>query len=470
MTPAEKGPAQGDASPVNIAVVGHTNTGKTSLIRTLLRSESFGTVADGAGTTRHVERATLAAAGRDIVALFDTPGLEDSSALLAVLDKGRAEGPRQRIEEFLGHLDQHPAFNQEAKVLRQGLASDALLYVVDVRTAPLEKYRDEISILGKLGKPILPVFNFVTDHPAQLAAWRELMISHNLHAALEFDTVAFDFEAEKRLYQKLQGVLESRYEQLQVLIDARARAWQTLCEAAVRRVAALVADTATHRVAADSDRSEAAARLRDDIRNLEQACLRDLLQLFDFSPTDVALMELPVSDGAWQLDLFSPNTLRLFGLNAGSSALTGAAAGAGIDLMLGGLSLGAATALGAAVGAAYSTARRYGNDIKSSFSNNPWLCADDTTVTLVYLRGYYLLQHLVHRGHASRQALTVGEPGDAPLPDEWPSLLAGLRTGQANREDDNRHYQRARTRLKASLAAALTYPAQRAEKRGEQQL
>lgn len=39
---------------VSVAVVGHTNAGKTSLMRTLLRDSHFGNVANTAGTTRHV--------------------------------------------------------------------------------------------------------------------------------------------------------------------------------------------------------------------------------------------------------------------------------------------------------------------------------------------------------------------------------------------------------------------------------
>ena len=40
------GPAapQAPATPVNLAVVGHTNVGKTSLLRTLLRDVAFGEV------------------------------------------------------------------------------------------------------------------------------------------------------------------------------------------------------------------------------------------------------------------------------------------------------------------------------------------------------------------------------------------------------------------------------------------
>ena len=48
-----------ESTPVQVAVVGHTNTGKTSLLRTLLRDVSFGEVADRPAVTRVVERAIL---------------------------------------------------------------------------------------------------------------------------------------------------------------------------------------------------------------------------------------------------------------------------------------------------------------------------------------------------------------------------------------------------------------------------
>ena len=40
---------------LTVAVVGHTNTGKTSLMRTLMREADFGEVSDHPATTRHVE-------------------------------------------------------------------------------------------------------------------------------------------------------------------------------------------------------------------------------------------------------------------------------------------------------------------------------------------------------------------------------------------------------------------------------
>lgn len=64
--------ASGEA--LKLAVVGHTNTGKTSILRTLLRDVYFGEVKNEAATTRHVEQAKLtdSQTGEDLVILYDT--------------------------------------------------------------------------------------------------------------------------------------------------------------------------------------------------------------------------------------------------------------------------------------------------------------------------------------------------------------------------------------------------------------
>lgn len=82
---------QANKTLLNVAVVGHTNTGKTSLIRTMLRSSDFGAIEDGAGTTRHVEQATISAGEEPILNLHDTPGMEDSYALFSHLKEMGSE-------------------------------------------------------------------------------------------------------------------------------------------------------------------------------------------------------------------------------------------------------------------------------------------------------------------------------------------------------------------------------------------
>lgn len=58
---------------LKLAVVGHTNVGKTSLLRTLTRDIGFGEVSHRPSTTRHVEGARLSVDGEPLLELYDTP-------------------------------------------------------------------------------------------------------------------------------------------------------------------------------------------------------------------------------------------------------------------------------------------------------------------------------------------------------------------------------------------------------------
>ncbi|MGB5518222.1 MAG: GTPase/DUF3482 domain-containing protein, partial [Gammaproteobacteria bacterium] len=290
--------------PIKVAVVGHTNAGKTSLIRTLLRDDRFGKIDDAAGTTRYVEKSAIFSGDDEVLNLFDTPGFEDSSALLQALEDLsetlQARLPADVLRAFIAQADDFPDFVQETKVLRQSINSDVLLYVIDVREPFLGKYRDEVEILSKAGKPILPVFNFIAGNRAALKRWREQMAQFNLHAALEFDTVAFDFEAEKRLYQKLQSLIEDRYDALQALIDSRLEIWKSLNQAAARRIFLLLTVVACYRREVEGKNGPTQAEvaiMQDYVRDVEQRALKDLLTIFAFTQLDVDLQQLPVRDG-----------------------------------------------------------------------------------------------------------------------------------------------------------------------------
>lgn len=428
-------PMQSDTrQPINIAVVGHTNTGKTSLLRTLLRDDRFGEINDAAGTTRAVEQSLIFAGDEAVLSLFDTPGFEDSSALLLALEalpeNTSSNSPAQSLRAFIAQQDNFPEFAQEIKVLRQAIKSDVLLYIIDVREPLLGKYRDEVEILSKAGKPIIPVFNFIADNHNELARWREQMAHFNLHAALEFDTVAFDFEAERRLYQKLQSLLEPRYVELQTLMDYRQEVWRNLAHAAAQRIFQLLAEVACYRreVADKAGISRAEIdSMQDFVRSAERRALQDLLSIFAFTQLDVDLQQLPVRDGQWELDIFSTSALKAFGLNASASALKGAAAGAGIDLMVGGLSLGAATLLGAALGAGWATVRRYEQEITAAWRGHKWLCVDDNTLSVLYLRQRQLLHSLTRRGHAAQGRLALQPGPDHSLPKGWTHAVKTLR-------------------------------------------
>ena len=135
------------SAPLRIAVVGHTNVGKTSLLRTLTRRVDFGEVSSRPGTTRHVEAVALRVEGRDAVRFLDTPGLEDAVALLAHVGTLAGDTRIARIRSFLAGPEARGSFEQEAKVLRalEGEA-DAAFVVIDTREPVLPKYLSLIHI------------------------------------------------------------------------------------------------------------------------------------------------------------------------------------------------------------------------------------------------------------------------------------------------------------------------------------
>lgn len=422
------------SSMLRVAVIGHTNTGKTSLLRTLLRDSSFGEISSRPGTTRHVEAAELLAGGEPVMALYDTPGLEDSIGLLTILEQLGGNAPAggiDAIRRFLVSVEEFPRFQQEAKVLRQLLDADLVFYVVDSREPLLGKYLDELKVLAMAAKPVLPVLNFIAEGIYQ-EAWRQQFARLGLHAVVAFDTVVYDREGEKRLYQKMQSLTEIHYEPLQKLIDEREQDWLQRYRAGARRIAELLVNVASYRVQVNLESQQnaedpAVPDLQNRVRMAEQDCVRSLTTLFRFADQKMTGEDLPVDNGEWELDLFDSNTLKMLGVQVGGAAAKGAALGAGIDLLTGGLSLGAATGLGALLGATWGAGRRRGLDLAARLKGYRYVCVDEATLVALWLRQAWLLRALAARGHASQQPLAYQGGDNTELPESWSAWLRQLR-------------------------------------------
>lgn len=442
--------------PLKLAVVGHTNVGKTSLLRTLTRDVGFGEVSHRPSTTRHVEGARLSVGGEPLLELYDTPGLEDAIALLDYLERlerpgERLDGPA-RLQRFLQGSEARQRFEQEAKVLRQLLASDAGLYVIDAREPVLAKYRDELEVLASCGKPLLPVLNFVASQQHREPQWREALARLGLHALVRFDSVAPPEDGERRLYESLALLLENARPNLQRLIDDQQAQRLARRQSAKRLIAELLLDCAACRrsVAAEpAAEAQAIGALRDDVRQREQRCVEALLKLYAFRREDAHANELPLLDGRWGDDLFNPETLKLLGVRLGSGVAAGAAAGAGVDLLVGGLTLGAAALAGAIAGGALQTARSYGSRLMGKLKGKRELTVDDTVLRLLALRQQQLLVALENRGHAAQHSILLGELDEkawrqGKLPEalvsarahpQWSTLNPGAKVNQPQRQE-----------------------------------
>ena len=421
------------SEPLHIAVVGHTNVGKTSLLRTLTRRVDFGEVSDRPGTTRHVEAIDLRtedAQGRQHVAVrfYDTPGLEDAVALLAHVARLPGDTRPARIRQFLDGPEARGVFEQEAKVLRQMLDVDAAFLVIDTREPALPKYRDEVELLASCARPVMPVLNFVRDGASREAAWREMLQATGLHAVVRFDAAAPFTGSERELFHDLGTLLPAHREALRGVAAHLEREWQARRQAACHVLAAsLVEGAALRRNVPEALMREPAqhdaqvATLRQQFHAHAQRAVEALLALHGFRAGDAAEAPLPALQGWEGTDLFDPEALRQTGVRLGQGAAVGAAVGAAADLAVAGLSLGTGMALGSLIGGTLAQGwGPLGRRLQGTLQGVRELRVEDPALYLMADWQLRLMLALEQRGHG---ATARTEGGRAPLPAEAAKAL-----------------------------------------------
>ncbi|AAZ18971.1 conserved hypothetical protein [Psychrobacter arcticus 273-4] len=409
---------------LKLAVVGHTNTGKTSILRTLLRDVYFGEVRDEAATTRHVERAQLtdSQTGEVLVSLYDTPGLEDASGLMDWLEDNTASRRDgiERLQQFLaadiassdtnnsGLNSNYDDYSQEAKVIRQLLASDMAIYVVDAREPVLAKYRDELAILSWAAIPVMPVFNFTDAQDANIDEWQTMLARRNLHISTRFDSVAFEFNDEMRLWQNLATML-THSEMLEQLMARRTENWAQIYDEANIIIADFLLNVAAfvREIGEDDDPMPVLQQMQEAVRQSERAMQHNLLNLYKFY--DNAVAATPLELQAYQQDPFDPELLKSYGIRTTSGAAAGALLGLGIDAAALGTTLGLGAAIGGIAGGLLSNT----GSIADKISGVKRLYIDPATLTLLATRAIDLLNALRHRGHAATDATQLIYNGEA---------------------------------------------------------
>lgn len=450
---------------LRIAVVGHTNTGKTSLLRSLTRNPDFGEVSDRPGTTRHVEGIQLLIDETPVIEFFDTPGIEDAIGLSDYIERLCPREERldafDRVDRFLDSVESRRRFEQEARVLKKLLECDAALYVIDTRDPMLSKHKEELAILASCGRPILPVLNFTQHKYQRVDEWREGLGRLNLHAMVEFDTVAPSLDGEDQLYEKL-GVLLDRHAALLTALKTNIQAQRhARRQGAYRLLAELLVDVAALRVSTKADSAsveETTQVLRDLVRRHEQTCLQALLKHYNFRREDFLQHALPLEGERWGMDLFSPQTLKEAGIEVSKGAAAGAAAGLTVDLLSAGLSLGTGTMIGAAVGGAWQGVDRFGKRLLGKLLGYQEISVDDNVVRLLAARQMALIAALEQRGHAARDPITIDIErvngfNDSRLPE---TIQEARSNPQWSTLDDHYETSVRRQRLVERLAASLS--------------
>ncbi len=389
------------AKTLKIAIVGHTNTGKTSLIRTLTRERNFGEVKDEASTTINV--AEIKRASQDLsLTYIDTPGIEDAMAILDTLEERYPS--RSRIEEadnllkFAKDSDVETLFEQEVKVIKQLFEADLTCYVIDCRLPFLPKFDDELTLIEKTHRPILPILNFIEGE--HLESWKKHLKAHGIHHYLEFDTVIPP--QKRRFYEQIAIMFPELYSEIMAYVTLEELSDKTRFKQAMTVTANFYLNLMTLQLKEkrDSSAEKIMGKLNKAIEKIERSAIESLLSIYQFNKEDVEYFKLAIEGAQYEQDLFTSDSLIDFSVLFTKGAVGGAGLMVGIDALAGFTTLGAASATGAIIGGLAASFKHFGGSVMDHIQDMETYCINDEAVNHLLNRMLYIVGALNGRSHA----------------------------------------------------------------------
>ena len=365
------------SSTIQLALISHTNNGKTTLARTLMGVD-VGEVRDAAHVTIASESHTLLATPQgDQLRLWDTPGFGDSVRLLKRL--GQSGNPiGWFLREVLDRYRDRPFWLSQQALRAARDAADVVLYLVNSSEDPRDAgyVPAEMKILEWLGKPVVVLLNQTgrprpqAEEQAEQARWRDHVRQYPVvREVLALDAFARCWVHERVFYEALGRLVAAQQQQGYARLFA---AWEAGNAARYDQAMRLLADQLAAAVRdsepveaesksmlksalkavgigkdAERQRQETAmATLVERLNRRTAAMTRELLILHKLDPAEAATINARVRD---QFLLRAPVDQAQAGLLG--AIISGAATGLSADLLAGGLTLGGGALVGGVVGA-----------------------------------------------------------------------------------------------------------------------
>lgn len=356
---------------VVLSLISHTNVGKTTLARTLLRRD-VGEVLDQAHVTDATESFTLFEneAGEQVV-LTDNPGFGDSLRLLRRL-QGVPDPLAWLVGQVWDRFADRPLFCSQQAVRHVRDEADVVLYLVNASEDPEQAgyLAPELELLAWVGRPVVLLLN-QTGAPADAAArerdlarWRRLAEgSPVVRDVLALDAFTRCWLQEGLLYERLRPFVPAERRDLMDALLAHWRREQAQTfEASLDALAELLAGAAADAEAlAGSARREVrrgADALAARLREAAAATNERLLSLHGLDGEAAEALRVELGD-VTAPELRAPTWQRsLWG-----SVVGGALGGLAADIATGGLTLGGGALLGAMLGAAGGGGLAYGMEL-----------------------------------------------------------------------------------------------------------
>jgi hypothetical protein len=347
----------GTSKTVDLSLVSHTNQGKTTLVRTLLRQE-VGEVLDQAHVTDENTPHELIATGQSKLILWDTPGFGDSARLLK-----RLEGHDNPLGWFQGQVidrltDRSMWCGQQA-VTNVREDADLVLYLVNGSESPdaAGYLGPELEILKWIGKPVIVVLNQTgppldtADARAEVERWRAWAARHMLiRDVLSLDAFTRCWVQEGVLFERVvDSLAEDARDTMRGLVEAWHMRNAEIFGDAIGSVATFLTSAATDRVPLErndmAERRNASSRLREDVRRRMRELSHAVIRLHGLEGRSERDIETDIADLVLPQRAADDKRSAIWG-----GVLGGLGGGLLADVLSGGLTLGGGMIGGTLVG------------------------------------------------------------------------------------------------------------------------
>jgi len=339
------------------AVVGHPNKGKSSIVASLAQDDTV-QISDTPGTTVRTRAFPLRIDGRVLYELYDTPGFQRARRVLAWLEAEpvRADERPERVRAFVRAHRDDPMFADEVELLRPIMEGAGILYVVDGAKPYGPEYEAEMEILRWTGQPSMALINTIGsgDHTQE---W-ERALHQYFRLVRRYDPMRGDVQEQIALLEAIAQLDAGWVAPIREAIDALRYHREDRLTQTARIIAELLRGAITHveSVRCEGDGEDAAgqarlrARYQEALRRKESDAQSRIEKVWHHTRLEKDTADLPLEG----TDLFSRESASIFGLSRQemviAGATGGAAAGAGIDLLLAGHTLLLGGLIGGVVG------------------------------------------------------------------------------------------------------------------------
>ncbi len=364
-------------STINLSLVSHTNVGKTTLARTLLKKD-IGEIGDRPHVTALAEPHLLIRDEQsNQLILWDTPGFGDSIRLAKRL-KQRANPIGWFLSEVWDRWMAKPLWSSQQAMKNVREYADVVLYLVNASESPTAvAYVDaEMQIMTWLEKPVIVLLNQMGEprpteiEQKELAAWGAYMARFPfVKEVVPMDAFARCWIQELSLFEGIGRVLPSnKTEVFKGLQDAWVKERVESYRLSIHAIGVVLAN-----LISDSERFESdgfVGTIKKIGRKLgwgdEQDVPRELIAMESLAKRATVLMKSMTNQliefnglkgeavqdilKRVQQDITVDEEVSEGAAAVVGAVLSGALTGLAADLMTGGLSLGAGVIAGAALG------------------------------------------------------------------------------------------------------------------------